>query len=516
VKYLLILSFLATVGLSTNIANAKSSDRIKRLAQSVTVAIENQQIQEVGSGFVIRRQGDLYTIVTNRHVVCKITTTQKCIAPPANATYLVTTPDGQQHPVTATAVKILGTDLDLAIVQFRSPKPYAIAQIDTSASLKADDVIYTMGFPATKPGFQFNDGQALVVVRKRLPEDRGGYTIAYDAATLPGMSGSAVFDRQGRVVAIHGQGDRYRNKATLTAFDNGQEGMKVGTNRGIPVETLVRALQQIGIKIAGNKTQLAATSSQTNADEYVLRGYNKWIESNDDTDPNEIAAKRRAAIQFYDRAIALNPKQAKAHLMRGFAYLQLQEFDRVMPDYDLAISSDGRYAMAYYARGNFKMVKLKDFASARADYDRALAIKPTFSGVYLNRGDAKMRLGDFQGALSDTNRAISIEPENPTYYALRAMVKLKLNDRSGATADLDRILKVDLDANGVPRNPASYYFSGALKKNFFEDRSGALEDLGRARDMFQELEIADGSLLKAIETQLEELGVVNRFKKKTH
>jgi tetratricopeptide (TPR) repeat protein len=512
VKYLLILICLATIELSANVATAKNSTQVKRISQSVTVAIENQQLQEVGSGFIIQRQGDLYTIVTNRHVVCKITSSQKCGTPPAAASYIVTTPDGQRYPVSATEVKILGKDLDLAIVQFRSPKQYSIAQIDTSASLKADDVIYTTGFPATKPGFQFNDGQALVVVRNRLPEDRGGYTIGYDAVTLPGMSGSAVFDRQGRVVAIHGQGDRYRNKATLVAFDNGQEGMKVGTNRGIPVEILVGALQQMGIKIAGNKVQFAATSSQNNADEYVLRGYNKWIESNDDTDPSEIVAKRRAAIQFYDRAIALNPKQAKARLLRGFAYLQLQEFDKVMPDYDLAIANNSKYAMAYYARGNFKLVKLKNFASARSDYDLAIALKPTFSGVYLNRGDAKLRMGDFQGALTDTDRAISIEPDNPTYYALRVLVKLKLNDRSGAIADLDRILKVDLDANGVPRSPTSYYFSGTLKKNFFEDRSGALEDLGRAREMCQELEITDGSLLKAIEVQLEELGVTNRFK----
>jgi S1-C subfamily serine protease len=195
VKYLLILICLATIGLSANVATAKNSAQVKRISQSITVAIENQQLQEVGSGFIIQRQGDLYEIVTNRHVVCKITSTHKCAAPPTAASYIVTTPDGQRYSVSATEVKILGKDLDLAIVQFRSPKQYAIAQIDTSASLKADDVIYTTGFPATKPGFQFNDGQALVVVRNRLPEDRGGYTIDYDAVTLPGMSGSAVFDR---------------------------------------------------------------------------------------------------------------------------------------------------------------------------------------------------------------------------------------------------------------------------------------------------------------------------------
>jgi tetratricopeptide (TPR) repeat protein len=211
-------------------------------------------------------------------------------------------------------------------------------------------------------------------------------------------------------------------------------------------------------------------------------------------------------------SIAINSKQAKAHLLRGCAYLQLQEFDKVMPDYDLEIANDAKSAAAYYVRANFKMVKLKNFASALSDYDRAIALKPTCSGAYLNRGDAKLRLGNLQGALSDSDRAISIEPDNPTYYGFRAVVKLKLNDHQGAKSDLDRILKVDLDANGLPRSPTSYYFSGTLKKNLFEDRSGALQDLGRAREMCQELEVTDGSLVNAIEVQLAELGVTNRFK----
>jgi hypothetical protein len=126
VKYLLILICLATIGLSANVATAKSSDRVKCISQSVTIAIENQQLQEVGSGFIVQRQGDLYTIVTNRHVVCKIRSTQKCVVPPAAASYIVTTPDGQQHPVSATGIKILGTDVDLEIVQFPSPKPKSI------------------------------------------------------------------------------------------------------------------------------------------------------------------------------------------------------------------------------------------------------------------------------------------------------------------------------------------------------------------------------------------------------
>jgi tetratricopeptide (TPR) repeat protein len=504
-NYSLILGCIATVGLYASAATAKSSAEVRQIAQSITVKIEYQLNgdSDRGSGFIIHKQENLYTIVTNRHVVCKINSTQTCATPSAAAIYLITTADGKQHSVSAKGVKILGKDLDLAIVQFRSSNQYPIAQIDNSASLKADDIVYTSGFPPSKPGFQFSEGQALVVVRKRLTGDRGGYTIGYDAITFPGMSGSAVFDRSGRVIAIHGQGDRYRNRRTIPSFDTGQEGIKVGTNRGIPVEILVSELQKIGI--GSNKLSIATVpqNSATIAEEYLLRGYNQWIDANDKTETSAVIAERLAAVQFYSKAIALNPRQAKAHLLRGFAYLQLQKFDLVMNDYNLAIANDAKYAFAYYLRGGFKSGKLKDFQGAISDYDLAISLKPAFAGAYINRATAKLSIGDFQGALSDCDRAIAIEPENPIYYASRVIVKFKLQDSQGARSDLERILTVDLDENGSPRSPLNYYFSGALKKNVFQDRAGARQDLQKAKEMCQGF--TSGSLIDAIDLQLKEL-----------
>ncbi len=154
------------------------------------------------TGFIVQRQGDLYTIVTNQYVVCKITSTQKCAVPPAAASYIVTIPDGQQHPVSAMGIKILGTDVDLEIVQF----PQSQAQIDTSASLKADDVIYTTGFLALKPAFSgayLNHGDAklrLVNLQGALSDSDRAISIEPDNPTYYGFRAVVKLklnDRQG-------------------------------------------------------------------------------------------------------------------------------------------------------------------------------------------------------------------------------------------------------------------------------------------------------------------------------
>jgi Trypsin-like peptidase domain len=102
-----------------------------------------------------------------------------------------------------------------AIVQFRSNRNYQVAQVEEPGSMKADDVVYTAGFPVGK-GFLFGTGNVQAVVNKRLTGDGGGYTVVYDTETLLGMSGGGAFDRDGRLVAIHGQGDSLRRSVALS------------------------------------------------------------------------------------------------------------------------------------------------------------------------------------------------------------------------------------------------------------------------------------------------------------
>jgi Trypsin-like peptidase domain len=133
-KYISIIGFTVAIVCIADVTIAKTPAEIEAIAKAVTVEIRAIEDSSVGSGIIIERKGTLYTLITNRHVVCG--RTRNC--------------------------KIL------------------------------------------PPGFSFDAGQAIAVVDKRLTGDRGGYTVIYNAQTQPGMSGGGVFDRAGRLVAIHG------------------------------------------------------------------------------------------------------------------------------------------------------------------------------------------------------------------------------------------------------------------------------------------------------------------------
>jgi S1-C subfamily serine protease len=65
-KYPLILGSVAALVFFAHPAIAKSPAEIEQIAKSVSV----EMITGTGSGVIIHRQGNRYTLITNRHVVC--------------------------------------------------------------------------------------------------------------------------------------------------------------------------------------------------------------------------------------------------------------------------------------------------------------------------------------------------------------------------------------------------------------------------------------------------------------
>jgi tetratricopeptide (TPR) repeat protein len=57
------------------------------------------------------------------------------------------------------------------------------------------------------------------------------------------------------------------------------------------------------------------------------------------------------AIQSYDRAIEINPKDPVTHYDRGISLKSLGRYPEALSAYDSAISIDPKFAMAYYNKG---------------------------------------------------------------------------------------------------------------------------------------------------------------------
>jgi tetratricopeptide (TPR) repeat protein len=98
----------------------------------------------VGSGVIIHRQGNTYTIVTNRHVLCG---GNRCDTLPASEIYTLKLADGQQQRINPSSIKIFENNLDLAIIQIQSDKLLQIAPVAKELP-QVDSVLYTAGFPA--------------------------------------------------------------------------------------------------------------------------------------------------------------------------------------------------------------------------------------------------------------------------------------------------------------------------------------------------------------------------------
>lgn len=167
---------------------------VEQMARTTTVRIFSGRT--AGSGVIIARTGQVYTAVTNWHVL-------------GYGTLAVVTPDGRRHKLLGQAVQ-LGR-ADLAIVRFRSARTYAIAPISVNP-VTAGDSLYAAGFPlygasgttleAGIAGFRLTVGRASLVLERSLVD---GYRLGYTNAIQVGMSGGPIFNTQGELVGINGR-----------------------------------------------------------------------------------------------------------------------------------------------------------------------------------------------------------------------------------------------------------------------------------------------------------------------
>jgi Tfp pilus assembly protein PilF len=479
-KSLLILGTIVALVAVAPAAAAKSPAEIEQIAKAVSV----EMITGVGSGVIVHRQGNLYTLLTNRHVVCG---SRSCDASELSNVYRLRTADGQVHQVPKSAVQLLkdaaGGSLDLASVQFRSDRSYQVAKVAEPDSLKVDDAVYTAGFPKGQ-GWLFGSGEAKAVVNRRLLGDGGGYTVIYNAETLKGMSGGGAFDKNGHLVAVHGEGDRYRENTQAENVASStwkwEVNSKTGSNRGIPVRWVVQGLGDLGILVGNrrplNQNEVVNPAGVATADEYFISGFNKLVEPGTD-----FRSGRKEAVAQFSQAIRLNPRYTTAYFMRAYVQALLQAYPEALDDFNKAILLNPKYELAHYNRAALKD-QLNDPQGALADYNEEISLNPKYAAAYINRGKLKQsKLNDSQGALADYEKAISISSEFSEAHYNRAILKYtKLNDIQGALTVYHSAISIN------PKFSEAHYNRALLKKNKLNDRPGAIQDFRQAAKLFRE------------------------------
>ncbi|WP_211942242.1 GUN4 domain-containing protein [Cylindrospermopsis raciborskii] len=188
---------------------ALTTKEIGAIAERVTVRLSGP---DQGSGVIINKNGNTYTVLTNSHVF------------QYKGAFEIITYDGRKYQ-SNNVTEI--PNLDLATLQFNSDQEYQVVALGDSNTVTIGQEVYISGFPS-KQDFTFRFDGISRILKK--PRD-GGYSLVYRIGALKGMSGGPILDENGKLVGIHG----------LTHSQSLGDGRGTPEEYGIPLQTFLNA-----------------------------------------------------------------------------------------------------------------------------------------------------------------------------------------------------------------------------------------------------------------------------------
>ena len=193
---IIIISFLLGTS-STGYFIYSFRSRTPPLCSSNTLEKINQQFKGFtvkvdgtlqGSGVIISKQGNQYTVLTNWHVVRH------------DDKYNIETSDGMTYE-SSEMEQIQG--LDLALIYFNSSQSYPVARKGNSDNLSEGPLIHLGGYPASQGRvYRFFAFQRITGFLEQ-SDIKYGHKILFSGPALPGMSGSPWIDDNGNLIGIY-------------------------------------------------------------------------------------------------------------------------------------------------------------------------------------------------------------------------------------------------------------------------------------------------------------------------
>ena len=181
------------------------------------------------------------------------------------------------------------------------------------------------------------------------------------------------------------------------------------------------------------------------------------------------------AIGDFDRAIALDPYFSDAFLNRGNAFEKKGEFDKAIDNFDKAITLKPSYE-AYFNRG-ITFEKMGQLDKSIADYDRAIALNPSRYEAYQAGGKLYGKMGLFEKAIEYFNRYIAINPNHAESYNNRGLCYAYIGEDDRALKDFNKAIAMDQAMAVTYRNRGNLYLRTGRRELAFPDFQKAC-DLG--------------------------------------
>lgn len=192
----------------------------------------------------------------------------------------------------------------------------------------------------------------------------------------------------------------------------------------------------------------------------------------------QISDKQKAeALATYTSIIALMDKQNDKPTPRSYAEIFVgmgdaqDDKDKKLASYNRAIAIDPRYARAYQYRA-YLFEELHKSQDALSDLNRCIGLDSNDYWSYRERAEIFEGLHNYSAELKDINRCIELKPKQSWNYTSRAYVFKETRQLDKAISDLNEALRLE------PSYDHARYRRGLLYKDL-KHYEQAREDLSR-------------------------------------
>ena len=169
-------------------------------------------------------------------------------------------------------------------------------------------------------------------------------------------------------------------------------------------------------------------------------------------------------IKYYTKVIDLDPKCIAALNNRGYAFIQLEKYDKAIKDFNMILELDSNYWRAYYNRG-YAFIQLEKYELAIIEYKKVIALEPENIYAYHNLGDIYAEMELINDAVKEHKRAIEINPDNYYSYIRLARSYLDMNLYEQSVKSFEKAIELDSSISNIFGGLGwTYYLKGDFYK----------------------------------------------------
>ena len=157
---------------------------------------------------------------------------------------------------------------------------------------------------------------------------------------------------------------------------------------------------------------------------FSINYFNGFSPSGTTQEPNDVVSlnnkglvlhnlgKYQEAIEYYDKALAINPTYLQSLNNKGLAFFDQGKYHEAIEWYDKALMVEPDYIKALNGKGA-ALNGLGKYQEANEWLDKALVVDPNFTYALTNKGWALYNQGKYQEAIEWYDKALMVDPNFP-------------------------------------------------------------------------------------------------------